>query len=110
MASERSSVHDGYLIKQDAQVVDRVTTCDRSDQTGESDQAQHPSVEKSKLYLTALQLKSPDERRRFVNWLTVGWCYQHVQAIIVAIDQYAESALGNRNSVAGYCDKTCERL
>jgi hypothetical protein len=25
-----------------------------------------------------------------------GWCYQHVQAIIVAIDQYAEVALGNR--------------
>ena len=25
-----------------------------------------------------------------------GWCYQHVQAIIVAIDQYAEKALGNR--------------
>ena len=22
-----------------------------------------------------------------------GWCYQHVQAIIVSIDQYAESAL-----------------
>jgi hypothetical protein len=26
-----------------------------------------------------------------------GWCYQHVQAIIVAIDQYAEKALGNRD-------------
>ena len=26
-----------------------------------------------------------------------GWCYQHVQAIIVAIDQYAEAALGNRD-------------
>src|SRR5258708_23200695 len=25
-----------------------------------------------------------------------GWRYQHVQAIIVAIDQYAETALGNR--------------
>ncbi|WGR91593.1 hypothetical protein MTX26_14230 [Bradyrhizobium sp. ISRA443] len=25
-----------------------------------------------------------------------GWCFQHVQAIIVAIDQYAEAALGNR--------------
>jgi len=25
-----------------------------------------------------------------------GWCYQHVQAIIVSIDQYAEKALGNR--------------
>ena len=26
-----------------------------------------------------------------------GYCYQHVQAIIVAIDQYAEAALGNRS-------------
>jgi hypothetical protein len=26
-----------------------------------------------------------------------GWCYPHVQAIIVSIDQYAEAALGNRN-------------
>jgi hypothetical protein len=25
-----------------------------------------------------------------------GYCYHHVQAIIVAIDQYAEKALGNR--------------
>jgi len=25
-----------------------------------------------------------------------GGCYQHVQAIIVSIDQYAEAALGNR--------------
>jgi hypothetical protein len=25
-----------------------------------------------------------------------GWCYHHVQAIIVSIDQYAETALGNR--------------
>jgi hypothetical protein len=25
-----------------------------------------------------------------------GYCYRHVQAIIVSIDQYAESALGNR--------------
>jgi hypothetical protein len=25
-----------------------------------------------------------------------GWCYQHVQAIIISIDQYAEAALGNR--------------
>jgi len=25
-----------------------------------------------------------------------GYCYHHVQAMIVAIDQYAESALGNR--------------
>ena len=26
-----------------------------------------------------------------------GWRYQHVQAIIVSIDQYAEAALGNRD-------------
>jgi hypothetical protein len=26
-----------------------------------------------------------------------GYCYQNVQAIIVAIDQYAEAALGNRS-------------
>ena len=26
-----------------------------------------------------------------------GRCYQHVQAITVAIDQYAEKALGNRD-------------
>ena len=25
-----------------------------------------------------------------------GYCYHHVQAIIVSIDQYAEKALGNR--------------
>jgi hypothetical protein len=25
-----------------------------------------------------------------------GYCYQHVQSIIVSIDQYAEAALGNR--------------
>jgi hypothetical protein len=26
-----------------------------------------------------------------------GWRYQHVQAIIVSIDQYAEAAFGNRD-------------
>ena len=26
-----------------------------------------------------------------------GYCYQHVQATTVAIDQYAETALGNRD-------------
>ena len=25
-----------------------------------------------------------------------GWCYHHVQAIIMSIDQYAEGATGNR--------------
>jgi hypothetical protein len=25
-----------------------------------------------------------------------GWCYQHVQAIIISIDQYAEAVTGNR--------------
>jgi hypothetical protein len=26
-----------------------------------------------------------------------GYCYQHIQAINVSIDQYAAAALGNRN-------------
>ena len=26
-----------------------------------------------------------------------GWCYQHVQAVIVSIDQYAKAATGNRD-------------
>jgi hypothetical protein len=26
-----------------------------------------------------------------------GWCHRHVQAITVSIDQYAETALGNRD-------------
>jgi hypothetical protein len=26
-----------------------------------------------------------------------GWCYQHGQALIVSIDQYAEAATGNRS-------------
>ncbi len=25
-----------------------------------------------------------------------GWCYHHVQAIMLSIDQYAEAATGNR--------------
>jgi hypothetical protein len=25
-----------------------------------------------------------------------GWCYHHVQAILLAVDQYAEAATGNR--------------
>jgi hypothetical protein len=25
-----------------------------------------------------------------------GWCYHHVQAIMLVIDQYAEAATGNR--------------
>ena len=25
-----------------------------------------------------------------------GWCYHHVQAILMSIDQYAEAATGNR--------------
>jgi hypothetical protein len=27
-----------------------------------------------------------------------GWCFQHVQAVAVAIDQYAAKAFGNRNT------------
>jgi hypothetical protein len=39
-------------------------------------------------------LKALEETRRLAT--REGYCYQHVQAIIVAIDQYAEAATGNR--------------
>ena len=39
-------------------------------------------------------LKGLEETRRLAT--REGWCYQNVQAIIVAIDQYAEAASGNR--------------
>jgi hypothetical protein len=32
-----------------------------------------------------------------LEWCLTPLPYQHVQAIIVAIDQYAEAALGNRD-------------
>jgi hypothetical protein len=40
-------------------------------------------------------LKSLNETRRLAA--QQGWCYQHVQALIVAIDQYAEAAMDNRS-------------
>jgi hypothetical protein len=40
-------------------------------------------------------LRSLNETRRLAA--RQGWCYQHVQAVIVAIDQYAEAATGNRS-------------
>jgi len=40
-------------------------------------------------------LKALEEVRRMAT--REGWRYQHVQAIIVAIDQYAEAATGSRN-------------
>jgi hypothetical protein len=40
-------------------------------------------------------LKELYEARRLAT--REGYCYQHVQAIIVAIDQYAEAATGNRD-------------
>jgi hypothetical protein len=40
-------------------------------------------------------LRSLSETRRLAA--RQGWCYQHVQALIVAIDQYAEAATGNRS-------------
>jgi hypothetical protein len=40
-------------------------------------------------------IKALAEARRLAT--REGWCYPHVQAIIVSIDQYAEAALGNRN-------------
>lgn len=54
-----------------------------------------------------MSLRWFDDERELSAWLKAledvrrkatreGWCYQHVQAIIVAIDQYAEAATGNR--------------
>jgi hypothetical protein len=54
------------------------------------------------------QLKWYDEKADNAPWLNAlaelrqratreGHCFQHVQAITVAIDQYAEKALGNRD-------------
>jgi hypothetical protein len=54
------------------------------------------------------QLKWYNERADNSPWLDAlaelrqratreGHCYQHVRAIIVAIDQYADKALGNRD-------------
>jgi hypothetical protein len=40
-------------------------------------------------------LRALEETRRMAT--REGWRYQHVQAIIVAIDQYAEAATGNRD-------------
>ncbi|NPU11363.1 hypothetical protein HL666_11350 [Bradyrhizobium sp. 83002] len=40
-------------------------------------------------------LKSLHESRRLLT--NEGWCYRHAQAIMVAIDQYAEAATGNRD-------------
>jgi hypothetical protein len=42
-------------------------------------------------------LKALAELRRLAA--REGWCYQHVQALIVAIDQYGEGAYGNREYV-----------
>jgi hypothetical protein len=40
-------------------------------------------------------LEALEETRRLAT--REGWRYQHVPAIIVAIDQYAEAATGNRD-------------
>ncbi|MEH2497919.1 hypothetical protein V1294_004398 [Bradyrhizobium sp. AZCC 1678] len=56
----------------------------------------------------ARQLKWHDEKAGNSPWINTlaelrqratreGHCYQHVQAITIAIDQYAEKALGNRD-------------
>jgi hypothetical protein len=39
-------------------------------------------------------IKALAEARRIA--VREGWCYHHVQAIIVAIDMYAEATTGNR--------------
>ena len=49
-----------------------------------NDSAEHP------LWIKALAAVRHSATRE-------GWCYQHVQTIIVAIDQYAEAATGNRD-------------
>ncbi len=52
-------------------------------------------------------LKWYDDRVEHPQWIKAlaevrrqatleGYCYHHVQAIIVSIDQYVEAALGNR--------------
>jgi len=54
------------------------------------------------------QLKCHDEKADRSPWINAlaelrqratreGHCFQHMQAITVAIDQYAEKALGNRD-------------
>jgi hypothetical protein len=43
--------------------------------------------------LTRRNLGEADVRRKATR---EGWCHRHVDAIIVAIDQYAEAATGNR--------------
>ena len=48
------------------------------------DKEDHPAWIKA---LAEVRLRAPRE----------GWCYQHVQALMVAIDQYAEAATGNRS-------------
>ena len=56
-------------------------------------------------------IKALAEVRHLACW--EGRCYQHVHAIIVSIDQYAESALGNReyflnkpHSIGGHHSQT----
>ena len=54
------------------------------------------------------QLKWYDDKAGNSPWISAlaevrhlatreGYCFQHVQAITVAVDQYAEKALGNRD-------------
>jgi hypothetical protein len=42
-------------------------------------------------------LHNPDPRQRAER---EGHCFQHVHAITVAVDQYAEKALGNRDYIS----------
>ena len=57
--------------------------------------------------MTSEPLKWCDDRANHPPWIDAlaqlrrqaareGHCFQHVQAITIAIDQYAEKALGNR--------------
>jgi hypothetical protein len=47
--------------------------------------------------LASVRLTLGQKFRRGDDATREGWRYQHVQAIIVAIDQYAEAATGNHD-------------
>ena len=51
------------------------------------------------------RIRSLCSRRSVIG--NAGWCYPRVQAIIVAIDQYAEAATGNRNYFLNRPQRIC---
>jgi hypothetical protein len=57
-------------------------------------------------FLSSLRFSRPPQRRQSICCCAFevrqiahrqGYCFQHVQAIMVLIDQYAEAATGNRD-------------